>query len=73
MNETRKAPDAATSQGSRKATISQSLSHFYYITILMGVTTVIAGWNITGIWSGVVALLCAMVTIGMFYEVIEEE
>ena len=68
MNETRKAPDAATSQGSRKATISQSLSHSYYITILMGITTVIAGWNITGIWSGVVALLCAMVTIWMVYD-----
>lgn len=68
MNETRKAPDAATSRGSRKATISQSLSHSYYITILMGITTVIAGLNITGIWSGIVALLCSMVTIWMVYD-----
>lgn len=73
MNKTRKAPDAVTSKGSRKATISQSLSHSYYITILMGMTTVIAGWNITGIWSGIVALLCAMVTVGLFYESIGEE
>lgn len=73
MNKTRKAPDVGASKGSRKATISQSFSHSYYITILMGMTTVIAGWNITGVWSGIVALLCAMATVGLFYESIGEE
>lgn len=36
----------------------------------MCVTTLIAGWHIRDLWSGIVALLCGLITIGMVWEVI---
>ena len=42
----------------------------YYITILMAVTTIIAGWHIVDVWSGLVTMLCGLVTIGLFDEAI---
>ena len=40
----------------------------YYITIFSGITSMIACANITGLWSGVIAMLCTMIAIWMVYE-----
>lgn len=40
----------------------------FRMTVLMAVTTLISGWHITGIWSGVVTILCALVTIWLVDE-----
>lgn len=34
----------------------------FRMTCLMTITTIIAGWNITCAWSGIVTLICGMVT-----------
>ena len=34
----------------------------FCMTCLMTITTIIAGWNITCVWSGIVTLICGMVT-----------
>ena len=57
----KRASEAATSKGSRSDI--KSLGFDYYITILMTATTIIAGWHIHDIWSGVVALLCGIISI----------
>lgn len=62
MNETRKAPDAATSRGvnerSKNVYPNDCSTHLHYITALSAATTIIASWHITDLWSGIVALLC---------------
>lgn len=40
----------------------------FRMTVLMAVTTLISGWHITGIWSGVVTLICSMVTLWFMRE-----
>ena len=35
----------------------------FRLTCLMMITTIIAGWNITSVWSGIVTLICGMVTL----------
>lgn len=40
----------------------------FRLACLMTVTTIIAGWHITGIWSGVVTLICSMVTLWFMRE-----
>lgn len=76
MNKMRKASVAATTRGnerSKNICTNVYISRLHYITILLAATTVIAAWNITDIWSGIVALLCAMATVGLFYISIGEE
>ena len=38
------------------------------LTCLMMITTIIAGWNITSVWSGIVTLICGMVTLWFMRE-----
>lgn len=64
MRNKRRAPHGEPMQDSR---ISRTT---YSITLLMCVTTLIAGWHIRDLWSGIVALLCGLITIGMVWEVI---
>lgn len=40
-----------------------------YITFLMGVTTIIAGWHITDVWSGIVTILCGLATVALIDEI----
>lgn len=40
----------------------------FRMTVLMAVTTLISGWHITGIWSGIVTLICGMVTLWFMRE-----
>ena len=70
MNEMRKAPDVVTSKGSKKSEECPITGHNYYITLVMAVTTALACWRITDVWSGVIALLCTMITIWMVYETV---
>lgn len=51
----------AASKGSRSDI--KSLGFDYYITILMTVTTLIAGWHIHDIWSGIITMLCGTITL----------
>ena len=61
MNKRKEPQKIAASKGSRSDI--KSLGFNYYITILMTVTTIIASWHITDIWSGIVALLCGGISI----------
>lgn len=45
----------------------------YYITILMAVTTIIAGWHIVDVWSGVVTMLCGCCAVMSFAKALNEE
>ena len=47
-----------------------NIAHSYYITLVMAVTTAIAGMNIKDLWSGIVTMLCALVTIWLVYETV---
>lgn len=40
----------------------------FRLTCLMTVTTIIAGWHITCAWSGIVTLICGMVTLWFMRE-----
>ena len=40
----------------------------FRLTCLMMITTIIAGWNITSVWSGIVTLICGMVTLWFMRE-----
>lgn len=42
----------------------------YCITILMAIATVISGWHITDVWTGVVTMICAVVTVLLVNEII---
>ena len=68
MIEIKEAPDAVTSKGSKKSEECPITGHNYYITLVMAVTTALACWRITDVWSGVIALLCTMITIWMVYD-----
>lgn len=62
MIDKRKEPQKnAASKGSRSDI--KSLSFDYYITILMTVTTLIAGWHIHDVWSGIITMLCGTITL----------
>lgn len=49
--------------------ITTTPSHEYYITILMTVTSLIAGWHIKDVWSGIIALLCSLVTLWLVWDI----
>lgn len=46
-----------------KGKVAPAQLKMFWMTVLMAVTTLIAEWHITDIWSGAVTLLCALVTI----------
>lgn len=52
----------------RKEKVAPAQLKMFWMTVLMAVTTLISGWHITGIWSGVVTILCALVTIWLVDE-----
>lgn len=72
MRKIRKASDVGASRGvnerSKNVYQNDCSTHLHYITWLSAATTIIASWHITDIWSGIVALLCSMVTIWMVYD-----
>lgn len=68
MKEYNKASDVGTSEANEKGAELSSNSLRYYITVIMGITTIIAGLNISGLWSGVVTALCAIATLMMIYD-----
>lgn len=47
----------------KKRKVAPAQQEIFLMTVLMVVTTLIAGWHIIDIWSGAVTLLCALVTI----------
>lgn len=60
MNDEKRASEAATSKGSK---LNVSIrKHLYYITFVLCITTIIAGWNIHDLQSGIVTALCGIVT-----------
>lgn len=52
----------------RKEKVAPAQLKMFWMTVLMAVTTLISGWHITGIWSGIVTILCALVTIWLVDE-----
>lgn len=42
-------------------------THLYFITILSGITSIISGFNISGLWTGITALLSAAITLALIY------
>lgn len=65
MSKNERASLSAISKGSHETENPARSSHWHFITGLMTITTLIAEQCITGFWSGIVALLCAITTIGM--------
>lgn len=51
-----------------KRKVAPAQLKMFWMTVLMAVTTLISGWHITGIWSGIVTILCALVTIWLVDE-----
>ncbi len=68
MNKRKEPQKIAASKGSRSDI--KSLSFDYYITILMTVTTLIAGWHIHDIWSGIITMLCGTITLLLSFHVV---
>lgn len=68
MSKTKRAPIAATIKGSKVTESPVRCPHWHFITGLMLVTTLIAEWNIKDVWSGIVALMCGLITIAMVME-----
>lgn len=68
MKEYKKTSDEGTSEANKKGAELSSNSLRYYITLIIGITTIIAGLNINGLWSGVVTALCAIATLLMIYD-----
>ena len=46
-----------------KGKVAPAQLNIFCMSALMTVTTIIAGWHITDVWSGLVAMLCGLVTI----------
>ena len=65
MSKNERASVAGTTKGSISTESPVRCPHWHFITGLMLITTLIAEQCITGFWSGIVALLCAITTIGM--------
>lgn len=68
MKNEKRAPLVAASKGSKETERPVRCPHWHFITGTMAITTLIAEQCITGFWSGMVALMCSMVTIWMVYE-----
>lgn len=52
----------------KKRKVAPAQQEIFLMTVLMVVTTLIAGWHIIDIWSGAVTLLCALVTMWLVDE-----
>lgn len=65
MGRREKASDVGASKagGKKDIEISLKLRHAEYITWILTLTTIIAGWNISDIWSGIVTTLLGIMTI----------
>ena len=68
MSKNERASVAGTTKGSISTESPVRCPHWHFITGMMTITTLIAEQCITGFWSGMVALLCALITIGMMFE-----
>lgn len=65
MRDKKSAPVAGTTKGA-----SKKLLYEQFITYLLVIATIISGWHIDDIWSGVVTMLCGTAAIGLFYGMI---
>ena len=71
MRGTRKAPDAGTTGAKDNRKYGQTTcNHLYFTTWVMVFTTLIAGWHITDVWTGLVTALCGLVTIVLTNEIV---
>ena len=65
MSKNERASVVAATKGSKSTESPVRCPHWHFSTTLMLITTLIAEQCIIGFWSGIVALLCAITTIGM--------
>ena len=65
MSKRERASVAATTKGSNITESPVRCPHWHFITGMMTITTLIAEQCITGFWSGMVALMCAISTVLM--------
>lgn len=65
MSKNERASVAATTKGSNITESPVRCPHWHFITGMMAITTLIAEQCITGFWSGMVALMCAISTVLM--------
>lgn len=65
MSKNERASVAATTKGSNITESPVRCPHWHFITGMMTITTLIAEQCITGFWSGMVALMCAISTVLM--------
>lgn len=65
MKNEKRAPIAATIKGSKETERPVRCAHLYCITSLLALTTIIAGWHIVDVWSGIVTMLCGTLTVGL--------
>ena len=71
MMTTKNAPAAGTTGAKDNRNYGQvNCGHLYFTTWLMAFTTIIAGWHITDVWTGIVTALCGLVTIVLVNEII---
>ena len=68
MSKNERASVAGTTKGSISTESPVRCPHWHFITGMMAITTLIAEQCITGFWSGMVALMCAITTLGMVME-----
>ena len=59
--------DAGTSKVHEDALISPYLKHIYYITYILAITTIIAGWHIENIWDGIITIILGLMTIWLSF------
>ena len=68
MSKNERASVAGTTKGSISTESPVRCPHWHFITGMMTITTLIAEQCITGFWSGMVALMCALITLGMLMD-----
>lgn len=68
MSKNERASVVAATKGSKITESPVRCPHWHFITGMMAITTLIAEQCITGFWSGMVALMCAIITILMIMD-----
>lgn len=68
MSKNERASVAAATKGSNITESPVRCPHWHFITGMMTITTLIAEWHIKDVWSGIVALMCGLITIAMVME-----
>lgn len=63
MKNEKRAPLVAASKGSKNNLYPVRIVPLYCITGLLALTTIIAGWHIVDVWSGIVTMLCGTLTV----------